>query len=223
MAHAFYHAGPIEEGLIRARAFGSDELGIKPASVDVVELRYGLFPVEGARQIADHASHASVEGAHRLIIIATERFFHEAQNALLKVFEEPPAGITLILVVPSSGILLPTLRSRLAPLPTEDVPKSVPNTSAAFIEATPAEREKMIAKLLDRTKSDKDEEKQAARSEAVRLIEGLIATAYAKGRDDTEIRRFLTELNRFLPMLHERSAPLKLIFEHILITMPRSL
>lgn len=36
----------------------------------------------------------------------------EAQNALLKVFEEPPNGVCFVLVTPSKNILLPTICSR---------------------------------------------------------------------------------------------------------------
>ncbi len=37
----------------------------------------------------------------------------EAQNALLKILEEPPSNIVFILVTPSKTALLPTIRSRL--------------------------------------------------------------------------------------------------------------
>jgi len=41
-----------------------------------------------------------------------ERLNAEAQNAALKLLEEPPAGVTLILCVPNATVLLPTVRSR---------------------------------------------------------------------------------------------------------------
>jgi DNA polymerase-3 subunit delta' len=51
---------------------------------------------------------AIVEGAHRLN--------EDAQNALLKTLEEPPAGATLILCADEPERLLPTVRSRTAVL-----------------------------------------------------------------------------------------------------------
>ncbi|MDB5189619.1 MAG: polymerase delta prime subunit, partial [Parcubacteria group bacterium] len=94
-----------------------------------------------------------------------------------------------------------------------------------FLTATFAEREKLIAKLLERTKADKDEDKQAARGEALRLVEGLMQIGYdsIQKKENAELRVFLSDLDRFIPILHERSAPYKLIFEHILLTLPKGL
>ncbi len=148
---------------------------------------------------------------------------------MLKIFEEPAVGTTLFLVVPSEGMLLPTLRSRLLPLPSSDDMREISPEVKVFLKASSAEREKLVAKLLDRTKSDKDEEKQAARNEAVQLVEGLIEAAYAKREvvkdvvEREELMAFLSDLDAFLPILHERSAPLKLIFEHILLVIPKHL
>ncbi|MDB5237274.1 MAG: polymerase subunit delta, polymerase subunit delta protein [Parcubacteria group bacterium] len=230
--HAYFVTDESEQGIERALAHAETELGLtRENNPDLIVLRHGLFSVDDARKITDLAYRAAMNGEQKAIIISAARLFHEAQNAMLKIFEEPPAGTTLMLVIPAEGMLLPTLRSRLLPLPfspnqimTED--RSLLRT---FLEATSAEREKTIGKLLDRAKSDKDEEKQTARNEAVQLVEGLIEAAYAKReatRDPVEaeeLMAFLSDLDAFLPILHERSAPLKLIFEHILLVIPTGL
>lgn len=222
--HAYFFAGDTEKGIEKALAYGKEELGLVAINnPNVVVFRYGLFSVDDARRVIRMAGQASMGGDQKLIIVAVERIFHEAQNALLKLFEEPPIGTTLVLVVPSAGILLATLRSRLVALGKQKI--QVSEEATAFLAAEAGEREKVIAKLLDRTKSDKDEEKQAARGEALRLVEGLAGAAYLswqkKGSEDTKL--FMHDLERFIPILHERSAPLKLIFEHILLTTPQSL
>jgi hypothetical protein len=90
-----------------------------------------------------------------------------------------------------------------------------------FLNASKAEREKIIAKILDRTKSDKDEEKQAARLAAIRIVEGITRDAHMRWQSEKnpskqkELQDLLEDLNSFLPIMYERSAPLKLIFEHI--------
>lgn len=48
-----------------------------------------------------------------IIIKEADRLTREAQNALLKTLEEPPAGTMLILTANSSSSLLPTILSRL--------------------------------------------------------------------------------------------------------------
>ena len=59
-----------------------------------------LLPAEGGARVA------IVEQAHRLN--------EDAQNALLKLLEEPPAGVTIVLCADDEECLLPTVRSRCA-------------------------------------------------------------------------------------------------------------
>lgn len=220
--HAFYVAGDMEEGIERALAYGAKTLGLAAAgNPDVVVLRYGLFPVEEARKITELASRAPAKGEAKLIIIAAARIFHDSQNALLKVFEEPSPGTTLVIVIPSDGALIPTLRSRLLRLPQEGA-AGVPEIVCAFLAGSAAEREKLVGKLVERAKSDKAEEKQAARIEALTLANGLAKAAYPS-RDNADVRAYLSDLDRFIPILHTASAPLKPIFEHLLMTAPRGL
>jgi hypothetical protein len=144
---------------------------------------------------------------------------------LLKTFEEPPAGTYLVLVLPSEGIVLPTLRSRLLPLPGTSGKRALPEIAAEFIEAGKEEREKLVAKLLERAKSDKEEEKVAARADARTLAEGLMTAAYAahKKAPTPALGAFLADLDRFMPILNDRSAPLKPMFEHLLIVVPSNI
>lgn len=226
MAHAYFITGEIEGGIASAAAFLESEHGLVAlANPDVMTLRHGLLSVDDARRLRSLAELAPTKGEQKALIISASRLFHEAQNALLKLFEEPPAGTLLILVIPSEGMLLPTLRSRLLALPSSSS-NEVPTISIEaqeFLKSNSAEREKMMTKIVDRSKSDKDEEKQNARLSAIHLMEGLERAAYAKwnsDRGDTALRLFLDDTDHFLPILHERSAPLKLIFEHILLTLP---
>ncbi len=74
----------------------------EPGTVRHLLRELARLPVEGARRVA------LVEGAHRLN--------EDAQNALLKTLEEPPASATLILCADEPERLLPTVRSRTAVL-----------------------------------------------------------------------------------------------------------
>lgn len=224
--HAYLYAGGRGEGIASARAFAAT-LGLSGTdNPDLAVFEYGLFSVDDARRVQGFAAQAPSSGNQKLIVLAAGRLFHEAQNALLKLFEEPSEGTVLVLVVPAEGILLPTLRSRLIPLPGGEEKRSISEAAQAFLSMGRAEREKYVTKLVARSKSDKDEEKQAARLEAVSVIEGITRAAYAargKAKDTREFDLLLRDLGRFAPILHERSAPLKLIFEHLVIVMPEGL
>ena len=67
--------------------------GVKDLVTDLA-----LMPVEGGARVA------IVEAAHRMN--------EDAQSALLKTLEEPPAGVTIVLCADHEARLLPTVRSR---------------------------------------------------------------------------------------------------------------
>lgn len=231
--HAFVLAGTQDEVAGKARSYAARQLALAGNHPDISIYAFGLFSVDDARRVTDAAYQSSTSGA-KVIIVHAARLFHEAQNALLKVIEEPPRGVTIILGVPSLGILLPTLRSRVLPLPEGEAAEEEGRDAAthAFLALSPTEREKYVAKLLDRAKADKDEVKQAARAEAQELLAGLTRAAhalYAKAGAQAaparvqELVAFLEDLAAFAPLMHERSVPLKLIFEHLLLSIPSSL
>jgi len=74
---------------------GRGERGVRDLVADLA-----LMPVEGGARVA--------------IVEAAQRMSEDAQSALLKTLEEPPAGTTLILCADDEERLLPTIRSRCA-------------------------------------------------------------------------------------------------------------
>lgn len=226
MAHAYYLENEQEKGIEQVRAFAERELTMEgKANPDIIVLRYTVCSVENARKVLTYVYQSGVSG-QKLIVLATERLFHEAQNALLKVFEEPPEGTTLVLVIPSLGILLPTLRSRLIALPNNmptTTSQTVSSGAETFMKASPDERAKIVKKLLDKTKADKESEKQRARVEVQQLIAGMTQIIHHSWRKKPtkEHELLLRELETFTPLLYQPSAPLKLILEHLLLTVPK--
>ena len=67
----------------------------------------------GVKDLIGDLSLMPVEGGARVAIIeAADRMNEDAQSALLKTLEEPPAGVTIILCADAEARLLPTVRSR---------------------------------------------------------------------------------------------------------------
>jgi hypothetical protein len=223
MAQTFVIESPQEEGIESALRYAERELSMTTqGNPDLILLRYSVCSVDHARKVVAYASQSGLSG-QKLIILATERLFHEAQNALLKVFEEPPEGTTLILVVPSVGMLLPTLRSRLTSLAGTEQRSGESSLGNTFIKASTEERTKMVKKLLDRSKSDKDSEKQQSRVEAQQLVAGITQAVHSAWRQkpSPDLSILLEELETLGPLLYQPAAPLKLIFEHLLLVVPK--
>ena len=85
------------------RAARSSSAGRPRGSRGVRDLIFGAFP--GCPSRAERGS-PLIEGA--------ERMNEDAQSALLKTLEEPPAGVTIALCADGEARLLPTVRSRCA-------------------------------------------------------------------------------------------------------------
>lgn len=86
--------------------------GIHP---DVVTLDRGEgnIPVDDIRSLRTDASIAPLEGQRRVFILKNAHNMNgAAQNAALKLFEEPPSGVTFLLLARDAAALLQTVRSR---------------------------------------------------------------------------------------------------------------
>lgn len=235
--HAFVIEAEAEEGISTAQAWVEKELGIQVHNnPDINILRFGLFSVADARRVTELAAGAAFAGNSKAIIMSATRAYHEAQNALLKVFEEPPAGTYLFLIMPSLGGLLPTLRSRVQILdircPTSEVGHRMSDVSEVaeeFLKATKEKRSLIIKKLT----SGKDEEKRREnREEAIALVNGIEAAIYNDRGQTSVIDQGLTlikhaeileDIATLRTHLYDRSAPVKMILEHLSIVTPQDL
>lgn len=69
----------------------------------------------GIRDLITELSLLPVEGGARVAIVdGADRMNEDAQSALLKTLEEPPAGVVIVLCADQETRLLPTVRSRCA-------------------------------------------------------------------------------------------------------------
>lgn len=125
------------------------EEGIHPDIKTVIgEGKSGGIPVERIRDVhADMVLSPHEAGRKIYIIEDCEHLPVQSQNALLKMFEEPPAGVFFILTCRTRMSLLTTIRSRaqvlsLLPVPVEDAVKRLmrlrPDASAGDIAAVAA-------------------------------------------------------------------------------------
>jgi DNA polymerase-3 subunit delta' len=86
------------------------------------------------------AARASSQGRGKVFIVReTELLNINAQNAMLKVLEEPPAGTTIILLTEKPEVLLPTTRSRCAMIRFGPLPHDFVTEKLAAAEIDPAE------------------------------------------------------------------------------------
>jgi len=117
------------------------------------------------------------------------------------------------LIVTSSEIFLPTLRSRLQ-IQKYDAGKPDKDLSEHFIKSPKSERLNIIKKITE----EKD------RVGAINLLNGIESTFYNKiriERAQRETQSFLETINKFRGYLGDRSPNIKGLLEHIALITPK--
>lgn len=124
---------------------------IRGADVSIDE--YDKFTIGDARALIEAAQQKPLTRNERIFVLVIRSFTHEAQNALLKLLEEPVPTARFYLIVPYEGILLPTLRSRLILLNDtfSNVSEQENDDAHRFLSGSYAERITFIATVLKRT------------------------------------------------------------------------
>jgi DNA polymerase-3 subunit delta' len=148
-----------------------DRADPEPGTIRRLISELALLPVEGGARVA--------------IVERAERLNEEAQSALLKTLEEPPAGVTIMLCVEREDQLLPTVRSRcvrlrLGPVGARDIEAILGDQGVA--DASTAGR---LARLADGRPGlarawALAPEAVSARAEIVRSLLDLLAAPAAR-------------------------------------------
>lgn len=168
----------------------------------------GYFPqvkIEDVRNLKTWHSQKS-QSAGRYVLIASSYFTREAQTALLKITEEPNADTAIILVTKNPNDLLPTLRSRLQLIISEEGEEELTKFKK-FIISTPAER-------LTGQKNFIDLEADNHRELLVNLISGLKRVI---SPTEIEAVRILVKAEEFSTVT---GLPAKNTYEYLATTLP---
>ena len=99
-----------------------DRTGPEPGTVRRLIADLALLPVEGGARVA--------------IVERADRLNEDAQSALLKILEEPPSGVTIVLCADRDDLLLPTIHSRcvrvrLGPVAIREIESLLEDAGAA--------------------------------------------------------------------------------------------
>jgi hypothetical protein len=205
--HAVVFEGDPEPSLLAARAYVEEVLGMSlTQNPDLSYLTLPRITIEEARLLKESASQQPL-GHIRAFIIVCDTILVEAQNALLKILEEPSERTHFVLVLPTVETLLPTVRSRLhhaGRFMTEDV---IHTEAKAFLEASYKERMKMIEDIVE----DKD------RVKARTFITSLLSLVHEGGVEkNTEA---LKDLALAADYIQDRSSSVKYLLQHIAVTL----
>ena len=116
------------------------------ANPDFFLMERDFFGIDDARNLKNWSSGKPLMGEIKASLIVTKYITNDAQNALLKVLEEPPLGTYIFINLESLGGLLPTFLSRVKILNTPLISETEKNEevilskASAFLSAKMKER-----------------------------------------------------------------------------------
>ena len=120
-------------------------------SPDFFSFTESLLGIDDARKISHQAIRRAFT-SKKVFFIAPDKLTLEAQNALLKAFEEPIANTHFFLVLRDDNVLLPTLRSRVKIVRLANE-KEESVEAKKFLKASLKDRLAFVKKFVDNEKN----------------------------------------------------------------------
>lgn len=156
-----------------------ESLGYKTrGNPDFYHISTDIFKIDDSRNLKLLGSSKSFSGDRKIFIICANNFLLEAQNSLLKLFEEPGLGSHYFLITPSTSIFLPTLLSRFYIIARAD-DASDRGQAEQFLKMRLEKRLDFIKELLAEEDSE-DGSTETARSKSQSLLNALEQALYLK-------------------------------------------
>jgi len=135
---SYYYNGPLSPQLL-------EEIGV--SQIDVLEVDMAETGVKELRQTLLQALERPF-GTHRLLWLhQAEQASEVIQNTLLKLLEEPPKALIIVLNAARIDSFLPTIRSRLHRVDAA----ALPSSHAKPLASSPAELERQLRAVKDRS------------------------------------------------------------------------
>ena len=149
----------------------------------------GTIAIDVVRAAIEQAGYRPFEGRRRVVIIdQADRLLPPAQNALLKILEEPPASCQFLLVTARPDMLLDTVRSRcprirFGQLAPEEIVRLL-TVSHGWDEGTARASAAAAGGSVGRALAAASSEHAAAREAAVGLLESVAGARNPPARLD---------------------------------------
>ena len=171
-----------------------------------------VLDIDTARSIVSWVN-SPYEGA-RTAVLSFHTITLPAQNALLKILEEPKAGVKFILVTSNKEALIPTLLSRLQEQKIKDEIKITTTQAEEFLQTPFNERMKLssVVSLLSRT----DEEGRKDREAVQEFILSLIPPLHR----DPQYAQYILKVTEMASYAGDPSSSGKAIIEYLALLLP---
>ncbi|MBD3184235.1 DNA polymerase III subunit delta' [Candidatus Poribacteria bacterium] len=151
------------------------------ADVMIIRPAGTRLKIDQMRVLQRQGSYRAVEGNYKVYMITqAEKMTAEAANSILKILEEPPGLMVLILLTSIYTAILPTIRSRCHSLKFNPIPLNLlrdelvsrMNITESKAKWAALRSRGMVGKALELIKSDKDDSEDKLSKDLLRLSDG---------------------------------------------------
>jgi DNA polymerase-3 subunit delta' len=179
---------------------------------DVEYLNFTNFGIDDSRLLVEKAFVRPIVGQVQLLVVTFKQITVEAQQALLKILEEPPLATNFLFCIPTTLHLLPTLRSRFHVIDGGEIQASEVIVGDSFIKLSTLNYGDRLTEIAERIKA-KDQDW------VTEIKVGLLSWL-----DQQDLIRLDPELSQTLlwsaTLLQTRGAANKYLLEEIALSLP---
>lgn len=179
--------------------------------------KYDVMDIEDGRTIKTLHQNKPTAGDKKIFVVSANFITEKAQNAMLKLFEEPRGDTHFFLVIPSLNNIIPTFRSRLYIIDKNEGGDSIINPKQ-FLGMPFGAR--MIA-VKEICGGISDEEK--SKIEIIRFINSLeieLKNTIDLSKAGKETAKIFEEIEKVRQYAGEQSPSLKMLLEHLSLILP---
>ncbi len=190
--HAYIIEGSRDDILPEIISF-FEEMGVATlANPDFYNISIDSFKIKDAENLKSMGSEKSFsasKNAKKIFIISANNFLLEAQNSLLKIFEEPTPNTHFFIIVPDKDVLLRTVSSRFYFISAKSDQREDLKEAESFIKMSLPARIIFLKELLAVPEDDDEEEGESmntnsARAKANRFLNALEKVLSKNTRQD---------------------------------------
>ncbi|OHA89476.1 MAG: hypothetical protein A2741_02760 [Candidatus Zambryskibacteria bacterium RIFCSPHIGHO2_01_FULL_43_27] len=206
--HAYILVGEADLLLKELNSFFEKELGVRVrGNPDYQYQEFETFGIDEARALSLAQSRKSYTSGKKIFAFSFQGITTEAQNALLKVLEEPTKDTHFFLITDSTQRFLPTLLSRVQIIESN---KSLDKRKDGqdFVNLPMVER-LAVALRIGEEKNKKEAKK------LLESIEVYLGESIRGGNASLEIVYALEEVMSAKKYLGDRAPSVKMLLEHI--------
>lgn len=197
--HAYLIEGVKEEIVPEILEF-IETLGVKTSgNPDFQNISVDSFKIKDARNLKSYGSEKGFTNGKKIFLISADTFLLEAQNTLLKMFEEPIENVHFFVVMPDSNSLLRTFVSRFYLIKSENS-EAGQKEAENFLKLSLSSRIEFVKELLAdaTTESDDEDDTEEAEAKSGRASIDGARHDFAKSSARLKALKFLNSLELIL-------------------------